>query len=310
MRILGSSLHFSGDAACAVAIGIFDGVHLGHRVLLGKARELAAAEKLESVVYTFNPHPAQVLVPAKAPPLIEPIEIRLERFAGMGLDVALVERFSAKFAATSPQVFAEEILVGRLKARHVVVGEGFTFGAGGKGTTEELARRLASRGATLHAIAPVLVDNERVSSTRIREHVRHGDMERAAALLGRPYTLTGLVMRGLRRGRELGFGTANLAPENELLPANGVYAALATGPIGTYRAVVNIGMTPTFGSNTLKIEAHLLDFDNRTLYGTTLAVEFIERLREERKFDSADALKAQILRDIASARQVLASYSR
>jgi riboflavin kinase / FMN adenylyltransferase len=310
MRILGSSQDFSGETACAVAIGIFDGVHRGHRVLLTKARELAARDKIESVVYTFTPHPAQVLVPAKAPPLIEPIEIRLERFAGMGIDVALVERFTAAFAATSPATFVDDILLRRLRARHVVVGAGFTFGAGGKGTTEELDRRLAAHGAALHTVDPVLVEGERVSSTRIRELVRQGQVLRAADLLGRPYTLTGLVVRGRRRGHAIGFGTANLSPENELLPAHGVYAAVATGPIGTFQAVVNIGMTPTFGSDALKIEAHLLDFDGHTLYGTTLAVDFIDRLREERKFDGVDALKAQIGRDIVAARAILATQKQ
>lgn len=294
---------------CAVALGIFDGVHRGHRVLLSRARELAQKDGIESLVYTFHPHPAQALVPTRAPRLIEPIEIRLERFAGMGLDAALLERFSPEFAATPPEKFVSEILFDKLQARHVVVGAGFTFGAGGKGTTALLTDLAKARGVSVHIVDPVLVDGERVSSTQIRDLVSAGDMRKAAALLGRPFTLTGLVMRGRRRGRELGFGTANLSPENELLPDNGVYAAIVNGAIGTFQSVVNVGTVPTFGDQALKIEAHLLGFDGRDLYGATLALDFIERLRNEQKFDNAAALKAQIGRDIDRARQLLAAHA-
>jgi riboflavin kinase / FMN adenylyltransferase len=307
MRILGSSQSVSDGKPCAVALGIFDGVHRGHRVLLGRSRELAAADAVESLVYTFHPHPAQVLVPARAPRLIEPIEIRLERFAGMGLDVALVERFSAEFAAMPPETFVRELLFDKLQARHVVVGAGFTFGAGGRGTTELLTALARERGAQVHVIDPVLVDGERVSSTQIRHLVATGDVRKAAKLLGRPFTLTGLVVRGRRRGRDLGFGTANLSPVGELQPDSGVYAAIASGPIGTFQAVVNIGTTPTFGNNALKVEAHLLGFEGRDLYGTTIALDFIDRLRNERRFDSVEALKAQISCDIDRAKEILAA---
>jgi len=301
MRILGSTKNYDSPKSSAVAIGIFDGVHRGHQVLLGKVKELAAEHDLESIAYTFDPHPAVLLVPTRAPRLIEPIATRLERFEALHVDAALIERFSVAFAATPPEEFVDRILLHDLRARHVVVGAGFTFGAGGKGTTELLRARATAAGAVIHVVEPVIIDGERVSSTRIRTAVSDGDVRAAATLLGRPFALYGLVMRGARRGQALGFGTANLAPENELRPKNGVYACRVTGRIGSFQSVVNVGTTPTFGAGGLKIEAHLLDFDGHELYGTALAIEFLARLRDEQKFADVAALKAQIQRDIETA---------
>ncbi|MBI5511758.1 MAG: bifunctional riboflavin kinase/FAD synthetase [Deltaproteobacteria bacterium] len=305
MRILSSARTCEDAKPSAIAVGVFDGVHRGHRALLSKALTLARDGGLEAMVYTFHPHPAQVLVPAKAPKLIEGIEIRLERFAGMGMDAVILERFGAEFAAISAECFVDDILIGRLKAKHVVVGAGFTFGAGGKGNTDLLRERALVRGCAVHVVSPVEHQGERISSTRIRELVGHGDMRRAADLLGRPFAVIGLAMRGHRRGRGLGFPTANIALDTDLLPKRGVYAAVATGPLGAHQAVVNVGYAPTFGTQPVKIEVHLLDFKDRDLYGTTFAVEFIELLRDEKKFDGTAQLAAQIRDDISHARTIL-----
>ncbi len=305
MRILAGSRSIREPIGpFAVGLGIFDGVHIGHQQLLGCVCELAASDTIDSLAYTFNPHPAAVLVPERAPRLLEPIENRLEGFAALGLVATLVERFDPELASTTAERFIDEVLIGKLQARHVVVGQGFTFGAGGRGTTALLASRSEF---TTHVIPPVTRDGEVVSSTRIRELITGGRVAEAAPLLGRPFTLFGLVMRGLMRGQKLGFPTANLATHNEIEPARGVYAGRASGRFGTFPAVVNIGYTPTFGgSEQLKVEAHLLDFEFTPLYGHHVALELVGKLRDEQRFPGAAALVEQIGRDIAGAREILA----
>ena len=306
MRIVASSRSLlRREGPFAIGIGVFDGVHRGHQELLQRVRDLACTEAVESLVYTFHPHPARVLNPARAPSLLEPIEDRLGHFAALGMDATLVERFDAAFAATEAERFVDEVLLGCLQARHVVVGEGFRFGLGGRGDVELLRARAGQQGCQVHAVAPVALEGERISSSRIRDRVRAGDVATAKRLLGRPFSLSGLVMRGARRGSTLGFGTANVQPENETLPAPGVYAAQANGPMGPHRAVVNVGFNPTFGSDVLKVEAHLLDYPGGELYGVTLVLHLVERLRDEQRFSGPEALKAQISRDIDNARRIL-----
>lgn len=306
MHILASSRNLIEPAGpFAIGIGIFDGVHLGHRALLEKVRELAERDGISSLAFTFDPHPCTVVRPNRAPHLLEPIEQRIEHFAEIGIRSALVERFDAGFAAIEATRFIDETLVGKLGARHVVVGAGFTFGARGQGTTEQLVAAGRHHGFVAHIVEPVQVDGATVSSTRIRNALCKGRVAEAARLLGRPFALSGTVVRGSRRGRALGFGTANLEPANELLPALGVYAARATGSFGARDAVVNIGYAPTFGEQTVRVEAHLLEHNGAELYGLALRLELIESLRGEQKFDSVEALKAQIERDIDASRLLL-----
>jgi riboflavin kinase/FMN adenylyltransferase len=310
MRILATSRGLKESVGpFAVGLGIFDGLHVGHRVLLGRVRALAQRDGIDSLAYTFNPHPARVLVPQRAPALIEPIECRLEGFASLGLVATMVERFDRELASMSAESFVDQVLGGKLQARHVVVGEGFTFGAGGQGDTQLLVRRGKAAGFETHVIQPEQIDGQVVSSTRIRELVAAGSVKDAARLLGRPYMLTGTVVRGVMRGQTLGFPTANLRADNELLPGTGVYAGTAAGSFGTFPTVVNIGYTPTFGSSTLKVEAHLLDFDADTLYGKHMVLQLIDKLREEKRFSGRDALKAQIAEDIDTARTILGQLS-
>lgn len=291
----------------AVGIGIFDGVHLGHQALLSKVTELAKQDVITSLAYTFNPHPARVLVPDRAPKLLEPMENRLEGFAALGLEACMVERFDQEFADFPARYFVDFILVDKLRVKHVVIGEGFTFGAEGSGTTELLEQMGKQAGYETHVIEPVRHGGEIVSSTRIRSLIEQGDVAGAAELLGRPFALSGSTRRGVNRGAKLGFPTANLKPDNETLPGKGVYAARACGAFGDYGAVVNVGYTPTFGSDELKIEAHLLGFESRPLYGAVMSLELIDKLRDEQRFDGPEALVQQINQDIEKARQIMAS---
>jgi riboflavin kinase/FMN adenylyltransferase len=310
MRILASSRNLNERVGpFAVGLGIFDGVHLGHRALLATVKQLADRDGVDSLVYTFNPHPAKVLVPERAPLLLEPIENRLEIFSTLGIDAVLVERFDREFAAMPAEAFIQGILSDKLAARHVVVGAGFTFGAGGRGTTTLLTERGQLAGFSTHIQPAILSDGEVVSSTRVRRLVQSGDLAAAAGLLGRPFALTGLVMRGMMRGAKLGFPTANLEVANETLPGTGVYLAYALGMFGEYGALVNVGYTPTFGSEKLKIEAHLLDFAFRPLYGSQMSLLLLEKLRDEQRFDGVAALRAQISHDIERARQLLSAAS-
>ena len=307
MRVVVGSASLMPTGPTAVAIGIFDGVHKGHQALLNKAVELAKADGITACAYTFDPHPAALFTPQKAPLLIEPLDKRLERFAGLGIAVAIVEKFDPAFAGKTPEAFIDEVVLGDLRARHIIVGEDFRFGKGQAGDVKTL-RTAASRGFDLHAIGAVRMDDgTRIASTAVRAFVGDGEMDKADAALGRPYQLIGTVERGAGRGAGIGFATANIQPSNMLLPARGVYACYAHGPFGTLPAVTNVGFTPAFGADALKIEAHLLGYGGEALYGAGIELDFIARLRGEKKFDSVDALKAQIAADIDAAKNLLAA---
>lgn len=306
MQILGGSQSIPpGSGPYALGIGIFDGVHLGHQVLLRRVLTLAHAEGLPSLAYTFNPHPARVLNPTHAPQLIEPVEKRLERIGTLGFEAALVEPFNRELAAMPAEQFVSDILVARLRARHVVVGKDFTFGHERRGNVELLRQLGGAAGFEVHAIPLLRFEGRVVTSSEIRKAVAAGDMRTAAQLLGRPFALEGMVRRGDQRGTKLGFPTANVETHNELVPMTGVYACRVGGPFEARPAVVNLGYSPTFGGSKLKIEAHVLDFPHQPLYGLVLSIDFIEKLRDEQRFDDVEALKAQIARDVARGREVL-----
>jgi len=297
----------------AVAIGNFDGVHRGHRALLDEARARAARRGGTSAVLTFTPHPARLFAPAKAPPLILSLERRLELCAEAGIETAVVESFTPAFAAIEAEAFVRRVLAQDLAARDVVVGYDFSFGRGRAGNVALLAALGAELGIGVAVIPPVTVDGLPCSSTRIRELCAAGDVRRAAALLGRPVEIEGRVVRGAARGKALGFPTANLAPEGELRPKVGIYAArtrLLEGPqAGTaYRTALSIGRNPTFtsegGQAPVTVEAYLLDFEG-DLYDRRLRLEVLEHLRDEQRFASIDALKAQIAADVERVRELL-----
>jgi riboflavin kinase/FMN adenylyltransferase len=276
-----------------VAVGTFDGVHLGHREVIGGA----------DTVLTFDPHPTAVIQPEAAPRLLTDPARKAQLIASLGVQELVVIPFDAEFAARSAQEFLDDVLVGALGATHVAVGENFRFGHKARGDTALLRAddRFQTRVAEL-----VEIDGEVVSSSHIRGLVLGGAVEYAGRLLGDPFTLAGEVVHGDERGRELGYPTANLVPDAAFVtPGHGVYAARATTSAGeTLPAAVNIGVRPTFvtGRGEL-IEAHLLDFSG-DLYGSRLEIAFLKRLRGEKRFDSVDALVDQMARDVGAARAI------
>ncbi|MBI4635152.1 MAG: bifunctional riboflavin kinase/FAD synthetase [Candidatus Rokubacteria bacterium] len=305
MRISHGLDAFPSDAApCVAALGTFDGVHLGHRAILGTAVSRARALGVPAVACTFDPNPMEVLRPERAPLPITTLAERLALIAGTGIDATAILSFTPEVAAVEPEAFVKDVLLGRLRVREVVVGFNHTFGRGARGNArllESLSERL---GFQVHVMPPLAVDGMPVSSSEIRATLWRGEVDRAARFLGRLYSLGGPVVRGAGRGRSLGFPTANLRPERPPLVPTGVYACQAKLGDATHRAVVNIGVRPTFDERELAVEAHLIDFTEE-LYGRRLEVGFVRRLRDEMKFPGVAALCDQIARDVAAARRAL-----
>jgi riboflavin kinase/FMN adenylyltransferase len=289
-----------------LTLGNFDGVHLGHRAIVETAVRRARALGGRPAVLTFEPHPLAVLVPERAPATIQPLHDRLAAMRALGVETVVLQRFTRRFAARSPEDFVREFLLPHVELLHVVVGYNVNFGRDRAGSADTLRALGPALGFGVDVVGPVVADGEEVSSTRLRDAIRQGDMRRAARLLGRPHALRGRVVAGDRRGRTLGFPTANLhLKPGVLLPPDGVYAVLAE-VAGTPRAgVLNVGVRPTFGGRRRTVEAHLLDWDG-DLYARWLVVHVVERLRGERAFAGPDALRAQIAEDVARARGVLA----
>lgn len=290
-----------------VAIGNFDGVHRGHAFIFQQARRLAEGLGGESVVLTFDPHPAKVLAPSFAPPLISTPTRKLELIAATGIDVTVLEPFDRAFASRSAEAFVQEVLAAGLGARHVVVGYDFTFGQKRSGNVQQLAELGPRHGFGVTVVAPVSVEGIVCSSTKVREFVLEGRVDGAALVLGRDPEVEGEVVRGDGRGRTIGVPTANLRSETELLPKTGVYAGWAERLRDGRRwvAATNVGTNPTFvAGQAVRVEAHLLDCDE-DLYGERLRIGFAARLRDETRFDSRDALVAQIRKDVEETRIVM-----
>jgi len=290
-----------------LTLGNFDGVHRGHQAILETAVRRAAEQGARPAVLTFEPHPIAVLVPDRAPPIIQSLHDRLTTIRERGIDTVVLQRFTRVFAAMEPEAFVRDFLLRHIELRHVVVGYNVNFGRDRAGTSETLRTLGAQLGFGVDVVGPVVADGEEVSSTRLREAIREGDMPRARGLLGRPYAFRGRVVAGDRRGRTLGFPTANLHLKPGLLiPPDGVYAVVADVDGAERSGVLNVGIRPTFGGRRRTIEAHLLDWDG-DLYGRWLVVRIVERLRGEMTFAGPDALRAAIADDVARARRVLAS---
>jgi len=288
----------------AVALGVFDGVHLGHRAILGAAVAHARATGSPALACTFEPHPLEVLQPDRAPLPITTLDERLALIGACGVDGAVVLDFTRELAAVEPEAFVKDVLVDRLAAQQVIVGFNHRFGRGARGDADMLRDLGRGLGFSVDVIEPLMVDGAPVSSTAIRGALGRGDLDAAARMLGRPYTLPGKVVAGAGRGRTLGFPTANVAPDRPVLVAPGVYACQAEIGGQTRRAVVNVGVRPTFGEDALAVEAYLLDFSG-DVYGQTIRLLFVSRLREEKRFPSVDALRAQIAVDVDTARRRL-----
>lgn len=305
MRILRDLPSFPPELRPSVAaLGAFDGIHLAHAKILDTAVERARALGVSAVACTFDPHPTVVLRPALSPAPIGTLDENLARIAERGLDATLVIPFTVDFSRMEAESFVDEVLVKTLGVREVVVGFNHTFGRGARGTAT-LLRDLGARGGFVtHVLPPLQVNGLTVSSSAIREALRDGDVDLARAFLGRPYSVTGTVQRGAGRGRTLGFPTANLRPDRPLVLAAGVYAARARWDGRRAEAVVNLGYRPTFEEAQYWVEAYLFDFAG-DLYGRTLTLDFLCRIRAEMKFAGVEALKAQVHSDMAEARRLL-----
>jgi riboflavin kinase/FMN adenylyltransferase len=289
-----------------VTIGNFDGVHLGHRAILNRVCHRARELDGQAVAITFDPHPLKVLRPELHLPLLTTPAQKLELLAAAGLEAVVVLPFTPAFAALPARDFVAQYFCERLRVREVVVGHDYSFGRGREGNIDLLKEMGRDHGFTVQVVWAVEVDGAVVSSSLIRALLCLGKVAEAAHLLGRPYATVGEVVPGKGRGaRLLQVPTANLRPENELLPATGIYAVRVRRGPDTLPGVANIGTCPTFDNSELSLEVHLLDFSG-DLYGENLEVEFVARLREERRFPSFEALAAQIQADIAAARQALA----
>jgi riboflavin kinase/FMN adenylyltransferase len=292
-----------------LTVGNFDGLHVGHQEILRIVTERARARDGEAAVYTFEPHPRKVLRPAQAPKLLTTLEQKLELMEAAGVDVAIVEPFDAEFARRSAEGFVREVIHARIGPREVYVGYDFRFGHDREGSMRTLTELGPHLGFAVTIVPEVTVGGRDVNSTRIRELLGEGRVEAARELLGRPYRVRGRVVEGDRRGRTLGFPTVNLAPENEVLPAQGVYAGrlrvLGGGSGEELPAVVNVGRRPTFKeAGEVLAEAHVIDWSG-DLYGQRVELAFLHHLRDERRFPDVEALRRQIEADRDAARQRL-----
>lgn len=301
-----AQLQTEGRRVC-VAVGVFDGVHLGHQQVLRQT--LADAGQLEGipVAITFDRHPACVIAPPRAPSMIYPLDKKLSTIESLGFEHAYVIPFDEPFSRRTGEEFITSLVSGFGKLASICVGSAFTFGHRRSGNVALLRKLGGEHGFTVHGLAAVALDGEPVSSTRIRSAISKGDLDAAGQMLGRPYTLSGPVIKGAQLGRQLGFPTANIEVANLLTPPHGVYATHVEAGEESWRAALNMGVRPTVNEPDprLHVEAHLLDFDG-DLYGKNLEVTFLKRLRPERKFPDLDALRAQIEADVAATRDAFA----
>ncbi len=284
-----------------LALGVFDGAHLGHQAVIGAAVEGARASGGVAGVMTFEPHPIRVLAPEKAPRrILASIEHKERLLEELGVEVLLVLEFTAKFAQRAADEFAGELLAAPT-LRQIAAGDDWQFGRDRAGTVGLLRRLGAERGVEVSAIAPVMLQGERVSSTRVRQALRDGNLAAAAAMLGRPYTVMGEVVRGEQLGSKLGIPTANIEVGSEQLPPDGVYAVRTRAAGAERPGVANLGVRPTVDGERRLLEVHLFDFEG-DLYGQHVEVQFGRRLRGERKFEGLEGLKEQILKDVETGR--------
>ncbi len=287
-----------------VCIGVFDGMHLGHRSIVREAVDRARAEGRPSVAVTFDRHPMAVIAPSNCPQHISTLDDNLAEMAELGVDIAVVAVFDLAFSRLSADDFLQHYLLGKLCAREMVVGHDFALGHNRTGTTEWLSERIPT-----HVLPPLELDGERISSSRIRDYISQGRVNEAGRMIGGNYSLSGSVTRGQRLGTELGVPTANLVPIiDQVLPAPGIYAGLSSVDGRVYSAAVSVGFRPAVPDAGFAVEAHFMDYSGGDLYGRTISLEFVDRLRDELNFESLAALKQQMNVDIERAREVLVHH--
>ena len=289
-----------------LTLGVFDGLHLGHQLIMKTVVERARATGAVPTVITFEPHPRAVLHPESAPPLLQTFDQKIEALGVLGIEQTIVIHFDKAFSQIRAEDFLRDVVVDRLHAKEVYLGRGFAFGHNREGNIE-LLRNVSDRlGFFADEVPEVQLRGHRIGSTRIRELLQQGRVNLARRMLGRPYGVEGSVVRGAARGNTLGFPTANIHPQNRVIPKGGVYVTATLIDEHWRRSVTNIGTRPTFGdANEPSVEIHVLNWSG-DLYGDALRVRFLHRLRDERKFSSIDELKDQIKRDVARAEHFFA----
>lgn len=288
----------------AVTIGNFDGVHRGHARIIEQLKDLAREVGGPAVVFTFDPHPVRLLRPDAVPPPLTWTDRKAELLANLGVDTIVVYPTDEALLSLDPHEFFAQIVVRRLQAKAMAEGPNFFFGRGRAGNIDMLGELCHAANLRLEVVTPLKVAGEYVSSSRVRQSVAVGDVATANTLLTRPYRIRGMVTHGAARGAKIGFPTANVAAIDTLLPAQGVYACRAVCAEGKWPAAVNIGPNPTFGEDAVKVEVHLIGYEG-SLYGHPLEVDFHQRLRDIRSFDSIEQLTSQLARDIAAARELI-----
>jgi riboflavin kinase/FMN adenylyltransferase len=294
--------------AGAVAIGNFDGVHLGHARIVGRVIEKARELGGPALVFTFDPHPVRLLRPAEAPPPLTWTDRKAELLAELGIDAVVAYPTDDELLRLSPQEFFERIVRDQLDARGMVEGPNFCFGRARSGTIDVLRRLTQESGISLDVVEPLSVDGQYVSSSRIRRLLGDGQVDSALRLLTQPYRIRGMVVHGAGRGAKLGFGTANLDAIDTILPASGVYAGRGFVNNTRWPAAIHIGPNPTFGDQGVKVEVHLAGWDGTPLYGQPLEVDFLAPLRRVRRFAGVDELKRQLTTDVEAARAAFKEY--
>jgi riboflavin kinase/FMN adenylyltransferase len=290
-------------AASVLTMGNFDGLHVGHQCLVKSTVDEAARLEVPSVVLTFEPHPLKVLAPDRSPKLILTHKDKMQQLQCYGVGVVVIQPFDAAFAQLTPAEFVNEFLVQRLRAKKVWIGSDFRFGRGRKGCADDLLRFGTEWGFEVGVIDPILVRGVRVSSSRVRQLLEAGRVDEVEPFLGRYHFVSGNVVGGQRRGRALGFPTANISSRTELIPPDGVYATFTEVAGERHLSVSNIGTNPTFGDGPRTIESFILGFD-RDIYGEAVKIFFVKRIRDERRFASADQLVVQMHEDISRARAI------
>ena len=290
--------------APVITIGNFDGIHLGHQKIFKEVKQRSSELKGDSIVYTFEPHPLNILSPHKKVPLITSFSEKIKLIEKSGIDIVICEDFTPEYANLSPRRFVKDILLDKIGCKAVFVGHDYAFGKGRKGNIDALKQLGKELVFEVHVVDAVKVDTILVSSTKIRDTIQKGDVKKVASLLGRNYSISGKVGKGKNRGKGLGFPTANLKSVEEIHPKPGIYAVHVFYGDHPYPGVVNIGFNPTFADHSLSIEVHILDF-NRDIYDEYIRISFIERLRNEKAFDTPAKLVLQIKKDVEMAREIL-----
>ncbi len=291
-----------------LTIGNYDGVHIGHKTIIEQVKEKARLMGGTSMLMTFDPHPLTVVRPDAFIGLISPVPLKKRLIEECGIDVLIIAPFTEEFRRVEPEDYVKDILVGRLGIKGLIVGYDFRFGKQGKGDVDLLRRLSDTYGFFFEVVEPITLGGEKIGSNRIRHMIQEGETERAIAFLGRPYMMTGRVVKGFGRGRELGFPTINIESAFQLVPKTGVYSTEIETGKGRFCSVTNIGYNPTFGGKELSIETYILDFSG-DLYGQEVTLSFCRRIRNETKFGSVDELKERIAMDVRMTREYFEAVS-